>query len=163
VSAALDTLARFEALGIAVFPGYCGRKGTYVKGWSTMPATEAWQRTREDLRRNVSLNLAARTGQAEDGSFYAVFDNDQHYPEASLGLFQEAYGDSLIAVVRTGPHHDGHPGRGLHIWVRVSEPVLNGHSPKGDIFCVNNLGRGHLANLPPSRHPSGITYEWITL
>jgi hypothetical protein len=162
-SAALQSIALFQALGIAIFPGRYGQKGTYIKGWPVMPAAEAWEITRQELRKHGRINLAARTGPATDGNFYMVLDTDNTESIARLPLLREAYGDSIVAIVRTGPLHDGRDGRGLHVWVRVPQPVINAKSTAGEVLCVDRNGKGHLANVPPSRHPSGTPYEWISL
>lgn len=143
-----ETIAAFQALGIAVLPQKLRRKGSYVAGWPIMPVDQSAATSREALRRQGATNLAGRTG---DGK--AVIDLDGKNgldAAATLGrIIAEAFW-ALICVVRTA--------RGYQIWLRVSESVGNGFcsSIGGDVFS-----ECHLAMLPPSVHPSGKPYEWV--
>jgi hypothetical protein len=151
------TLDTFEQLGIAVFPAAPGTKGTKVNGWPAMPASHAIALSRTAARRNGGrVNLAARTGPASDGQVYAALDVDlgrsPYEGGHPLESAREAFGEGLVAAVKTP--------RGIHIWVRTSSAFGNLYGVGGEIFCVNNRGRGHLLNLPPSMHPSGVLYSW---
>lgn len=138
-------IALLQKLGIAVFPSRLGRKGTWVKGWPTMPAKEAAQQL---LKARGEINLAGRTG----GGF-AVIDLDakgERDPDEVLALVRRKAEDTIIAIVRTR--------RGYHIWLRVTTSVGNGYCSAlgGEVFSD-----AHLAMLPPSVHPEGHVYEWV--
>lgn len=153
-SAVTETIDRFEQLGIAVFPGIYGKKGTYIKGWPSMSVPDAIATTRAEARAHAGrINLAARTGPAVDGTCYLVVDIDDadNAVEARRRTL-EVLGEHVACIVRTS--------RGQHFWIRVADPMLTGAGPFGDVLCVNAKGLGHLANLPPSLHPSGRHYEW---
>jgi Bifunctional DNA primase/polymerase, N-terminal len=159
------SLARFQALGLAVLPVPYRRKGCLVKGWPTLPAQESWDLSlREVLRTKGRINLAARTGWSENGYFCAAIDLDRGDTLERLPLITEAYGRAaVIAAVKTGPLHSGSPGRGLHVWLRLPEPIPTSAFESGEVFGIEKQGRGHLCMLPPSRHPTGITYEWTAI
>lgn len=143
------TLQFFEQLGIAVFPGKYGQKGTFVSGWPRMPAHAAIARTRQEVvRRAGRLNLAARTGPTANGTIYAVIDLDNGDPDAALSGLLKRLGDAAIAVARTGPVHDDPESgrRGIHIWVAAAKGVRTGVSSAigGDVLCLDRNGHGHL-------------------
>jgi hypothetical protein len=55
-----------------------------------------------------------------------------------------------IAVSKTG--------RGFGLWFTVERPVGNGLLV---VYGAEIFTDVHLVNLPPSRHPSGVYYEWL--
>jgi hypothetical protein len=146
-AATLATLDAFEGLGIAVFPNGLRKKGTYVKGWPEMTATEALKRTRAEAQARP-INLAGRTG----GGIGAI-DLDAKNgidPDAMLVFLRARIESAIIAIVRTA--------RGYHVWLAVLASVGNGYCSAlgGEVFS-----EPHLVMLPPSVHPSGAPYEWV--
>jgi hypothetical protein len=140
------TIDAFAESGIAVFPSQFGKKGSWVKGWPTMPIAESVEISRTALRRQM-INIAGRTG-----SGFAVLDLDAKTgsPDDIMPVLRDVLEDAMVAVVKTA--------RGFHLWVRVEEEVGNGYCAAigGEIFS-----EPHLAMLPPSQHPDGPMYEWV--
>jgi hypothetical protein len=135
-----------EELGVAVFPQRQGQKGTWVRGWPTVSLADALL---ERLAARGRINLAARAGNG-----IAVLDldgKDGREPDRQLPDVLSKLGDAVIGVVSTA--------RGFHVWLAVRESVGNGYCSAlgGDVFS-----EPHLAMLPPSLHPNGHRYEWVT-
>ncbi len=140
------TIDLFASWGVAVFPGPYGDKGTRTKGWPEFSPQAARTLALEELR-NGPVNIAARTG-----TEFGVIDLDRHSdvnPNDALGRLLKLLPDG-VAVARTG--------KGFHIYFHPSRSVGDGKLPD---YGAELFTAGHLVNLPPSRHPDGVNYEWV--
>ena len=134
------TLQWLELIGAPAFPAQYGKKGTWVKGWTTgTPTKTDYEEWFPSGRR---VNIAARTG-----SHLGVIDLDTKHGA-----------DGIIAMLPPGcPVSKS--WRGYHIFFRPKKVVGNGPLPngvKGEVFTAS-----HLIMLPPSRHPKGVDYTWL--
>jgi hypothetical protein len=142
LSAALD----YAALGLAVFPcGFRSKEPATRRGFydaSTNPAT-----IRRWFGGDVAYNVAVRTGLA---SGVWVLDEDT---AGALAALERKHGP-------LPPTLQSQTSRGRHWWWRASSPVPC--SASRIAAGIDVRGDGGYVLAPPSVHPSGKIYEWIT-
>jgi hypothetical protein len=139
---------QYAQFGLSVIPVFYGEKKPLVS-W------QAYQRTKptdselqewfgNGMRRNIGIVCGHVSGNM------VVLDFDK--PEAYRRFFADTGKvESETPVVRTR--------RGLHVWLRSAEIVRS--------FVISDLsldviGENKFVLAPPSRHPSGITYEFVS-
>jgi hypothetical protein len=179
----LATVELFGSWGIATFPGPYGEKGTRIPTWPDIPAklaghlttlylsgvvpwadeeAERWFNDLNDedqrkarnawKRAGQESNICARTGRTAGGAWYAVIDLDGKCgiePGQALHRLLKALPEG-VPVVKTA--------RGFQLHMLAKRPLGNGDLPDygGELFSDS-----HLVNLPPSRHPAGVDYQWV--
>ena len=146
VSQTIVAVNLFASLGIAVFPGPYGDKGSRVRGWPRIDAATARAITLAESRRR-DINVVLRTG-----SELAAIDIDGKYGvDAAVAL------ECLLAILPEGVAVY-RSLRGFGILFRPKRVFGDGLLPA---YGAELFTAGHLINIPPSRHPSGIDYEWL--
>lgn len=147
LAAALDYARR----GWAVFP--CGRdKRPLIKDWPHM-ATMAPEKIREWWGRWPDASIGCPTG---PGSGFWVLDVDLPEGPASLAELEDLFG----ALPPTMEQRTGGGGRQLFFRWPEDREVRNSAGKLGPGLDVR--GAGGYVILPPSGHPSGRRYAWIT-
>jgi hypothetical protein len=142
LAAALD----YAALGFAVFPCKHGskepatRRGFYEA--STNPAT-----IRRWFGGSHEYNIAVCTGLA---SGCWVLDVDDI---SSLQSLEDQYGPLPTTRKSQG-------SRGLHLWWRATAPIPGSVGRVADGIDVQ--GELKYVVVPPSIHPSGVAYRWLS-
>jgi hypothetical protein len=145
LEAALD----YAALGLCVFP---------CLPWSKEPATKRgfYDATTNPatIRRwfgsAAQYNIGIRTGLA---SGIWVLDVDGPEGEAGLRAAQAAHG-------RLPATRQSQSARGAHLWWRTDTPV---QCSAGRVAAgIDVRGDNGYVLVPPSIHPSGLAYHWVT-
>jgi hypothetical protein len=97
-------------------------------------------------------NWGLRTDQLSDHLFFYVVDLDSR---DLIGDFYEA---------NTLPEHAPviATGRGFHLYCTWTEPVKTMHFVVKDSKKIDIIGNGAYVVAPPSRHPSGKYYQFLT-
>lgn len=143
--------------GWRVFPCLAAKKEPAINSWQKLATTdlrqvEAWWRVRPDS------NIGVACG--EDSDLYVV-DVDQH------GLDGE---QTMTAVIRrlgelpaTVEQRTGSGGRQLFLRYPVGHVCRNtAGSKRGLGPGIDTRGAGGFVVVPPSLHPCGERYRWIT-
>jgi hypothetical protein len=100
-----------------------------------------------------NYNLAVRTGMA---SRIWVLDIDpRHGGDKSLAELERAHG--ALPPTRTVKTGDG-----WHLWWRTDCPVPSSHPKRPIAPGIDAKGDPGYVLVPPSIHPSGRTYEWLS-
>jgi hypothetical protein len=97
-------------------------------------------------------NWGLRTDQINPDLFFYVVDLD------SKDLLSDFWGDNTLPA---------HPpivstGRGFHIYFTWNEPVKTMHFVVADAKKIDLIGNGAYVVAPPSLHPNGRYYQFIT-
>jgi len=144
ISATIDL---FASWGIAVLPGPWAKKGSRIEGWPALSPLEAADIARRELRLKGRINLAVRTA-AELGCIDIDGKDgvDPHTALERLLLILPAG----VAVYRTS--------RGFGVLFKPKRALGDGTLAA---YGAELFTDGHLVNIPPSRHPDGIDYEWV--
>lgn len=185
---ALQVFAEFERwrrLDVATFPGPMRRKGPRIDDWPVMPHADAWVLTQEAAQ-GGPVNLVVRTGVTADGrQCLGAFDLDGKCPcghdrdvhpnddecgeilktedRCSCAEYRGVRADvalerllaqlpTVVAVSRTA--------RGFHVICWLERPLPDRPLPE---FSADFFGGRdpHALQVPPSVHPTGITYQWL--
>jgi hypothetical protein len=97
-------------------------------------------------------NWGLRTDQIGDNLFFYAVDLD------SKELLSDFWGDNTLPkhpmIVSTG--------RGFHIYFTWFEPVKTMHFIVKDSEKIDIIGNGAYVCAPPSRHPNGKYYQFLT-
>jgi hypothetical protein len=130
----------YRSKGLTVLKVARGTKRCRIDDWNELPPEELEKMiTEED---NIGIRL--------DG--LSVLDFER--PELVEALFTE--GVNVLSrytwVVKTG--------RGFHIYMRGLPSGKK--NVKADGLVEFKSGGGHYVTAPPSLHPSGVRYEWVT-
>ncbi len=123
------------------------------KMYQEAPPTEA--EVRGWFRQVSEMNLAAVCGQVSGGLVVIDFDIDAARNWARWRERTRLLSD-LLPVVETG--------KGVHVYLRYRERVSSIQLAKnaGGGILIESRGEGSLCLLPPSVHPNGRTYCWLS-
>lgn len=145
-SQATSTVELFASFGIAVFPGPYGEKGSRAKDWPRIDFRTAREMTLAELGRH-DANLVLRTG-PELGAI-DIDGKGGVNPSAALERLLGILPDGVAAY---------RASRGFGVLLKPKRVLGDGLLPA---YGAELFTAGHLVNIPPSRHPSGIDYEWV--
>ncbi len=127
-----------------------------VPSWKMYQATPP---TEEEVRgwfcQVKSMNLAVVCGQVSGGLLVIDFDLDAEKNWVRWRELTRPLSD-LLPVVETG--------KGRHVYLRCRERVTSlqlARNASGGIL-IESRGEGSLCLLPPSVHPNGRTYRWLS-
>lgn len=163
----LRTALKYHAKGLAVVPIGNGSKSPIVKEWETKRLTEADLTFWFSNGHNPS-GLGIITGQLSGN--LAILDFDGLNWNTAFGVFCDFWEDLCCApIVETGS------GK-RHLWVKIPDlpPTFTNRKFKHEIIGYDDKGkpiyaqivelRGNESNnlAPPSLHPSGGKYRWLT-
>ena len=166
-----DKALRLASQGFSVVPTKADKLpiGTWKQNQNAIddPTTLACR----FANRNAT-GLAAICGKVSGGLLCFDFDLDKKHEALSpfdlehefVGPWLEAVGDvidpHLIPKQRTG-------GGGFQFFVRCPNPPVNeklaavpANNRQGRHVVIETRGEGGYAIIPPSKHPSGTTYQW---
>jgi hypothetical protein len=147
VSALRDAAFAYAAAGLPILPCESGGKaphrmlegpplclgGVYHATTNAERVAHWWD---EDPSANVGVDVLA-------------LDLDDW---SALGLLTREQRRDLLRGAWVGT------ARGVHVWFRAPEPVKGGRVVSG----LSLQGAGTYVLAPPSVHPSGIAYEWLS-
>lgn len=145
-SEAASTVELFASFGVAVLAGPYGEKGPRAKDWPRIDAQTAREMTLDELRRH-DVNIVLRTG--PELAAIDIDGNDGVDPRDALDSLLRILPDG-VAVYRSR--------RGFGILSKPKRVVGDGMLRAYGAELFTN---GHPVNIPPSRHPSGVEYEWV--
>jgi putative DNA primase/helicase len=142
----LESAYKYLDLGFSIIPVGLGDKKPIEK-WDQFQHRRP---TREEVCSWFSCqarNIGIVCGKASNGLVILDFDD--------LESYRRFYPDSArlereTIVVRTG--------RGVHVWFRSKTSVRSFNIPE---LNLNVIAEGKFAVAPPSRHPTGATYEFV--
>lgn len=144
----------YAELGWRVFPCIPRQKEPAIKRWQVLATTdpkqiEAWWTTRAE--NNIGLACGADSG-------VFVVDIDQHAEdgEATLAKAQKRIG----RLPDTAEQRTGGGGRQLFFAYPDGREMRNSAGKIGP--GVDTRGNGGFVVVPPSLHPSGKRYEWLS-
>ena len=101
------------------------------------------------------FNIAVLSGSRSDNLVVIDCDTQEVYDKLFVSSVEKE-----TMVVRTGRRPDG--TRGYHVYFKTSYPVKTTHyAQKG--LKLDIPGERGIVVLPPSRHPSGVNYEFATI
>jgi hypothetical protein len=153
-----EFLKAYLELGFSFFPVEWGQKAPPLLEWkefqSRKPSreeVEAW------LSKYAVFNVAVACGRVSN-LFVVDFDSEEAYESWKRSLPPDLLDlvRSACWIVKTG--------KGYHVYVRPEDPEL---VPKTRIRCREGIdikGEGSYVIAPPSKHPSGASYEgWNSL
>jgi hypothetical protein len=108
--------------------------------------------TKSNISAFKKKNWGLRTDQIGDHLFFYAVDLD------SKELLSDFWGDNTL------PEHPliVSTGRGFHIYFTWSEPVKTMHFIVKDSKKIDIIGNGAYVVAPPSLHPNGIYYKFLT-
>ena len=108
--------------------------------------------TKSNLSAYKKYNVGLRTDQISDNLFFYVVDLD------SKDLLADFWGDNTL------PKHTPivSTGRGFHIYFTWNEPVKTMHFIVKDDKKIDIIGNGAYVVAPPSLHPNGKYYQFLT-
>ena len=144
----LKSALDYAAAGLAVFPLAYRSKVPLARSRGLHDATTNPATLRRWFGRGESYNIAIRTGAASGGVW--VLDVDEG---ASLRALEAEHG--ALPSTRTSQS-----SRGFHLWFRSSAPIQCSDSRVAPGLDVKGDGGSIIA--PPSVHPDGTTYRWVT-
>ena len=128
-----------------------------VKPGSKEPAVR-WRKAEPAIRDEIlrwtaqGYNLAVVCGSPSDGLVVVDCDMEEVYEN----LFDKSIENETL-VVKTGLRADG--TRGRHVFFKVASKVTTQHcAQKG--LKLDLQSDGAIIVLPPSKHPSGVNYEF---
>ena len=148
-----EFLEAYLELGFSFFPVEWGQKAPPLVKWEEFQArrptreeVEAW------LSKHAVFNVAVACGRVSQ-LFVVDFDSEEAYEAWKRGLPRDLLDLVRAAcwIVKTG--------KGYHVYVRPEDPEL---IPRTKIRCregVDIKGEGSYVIAPPSKHPSGASYE----
>jgi Bifunctional DNA primase/polymerase, N-terminal len=183
--AQLREVDRWARLGVAVVPGIFGRKGPWPDDWPRLSHEDTWRLARSAIQRGP-VNLAVRLGETGDGHYLGHLDLDGKCPCGSDLADHESGGRCLSDKCRSknacacSEYHGVAPdlararllsrlpagvvdvktGRGYRLLFLVPAPLIESVLPEFGAEVSANSGR--LSIVPPSRHPSGDDYVYLT-
>jgi hypothetical protein len=116
----------------------------YQSGRPTRKQVEEW------FPQGVKKNITIVLGKPSNGLTVLDFDDGEFY--------EKCVGDATCKtwIAKTGSL--GH----RHIYVRSKKPVRNRRVFYNGRLVLEVLAEGHVVVAPPSLHPNGIHYEWLT-
>jgi hypothetical protein len=108
--------------------------------------------TKSNMSAFKKNNWGIKTDQISDNLFFYVVDLD------SKDLLSDFWGDNTLPA---------HPpivstGRGFHIYLTWTEPVKTMHFVVKDNKKIDLIGNGAYVCAPPSLHPNGKYYQFLT-
>lgn len=183
--AALEEIERWRRLGVAVVHGGYGRKGPWPNDWPRLTHHDTWDAATRAATQG-SCNLAVRLGESIDGRLLAHIDLDGKCPCGgdhadhdhgsgacrsqkclAKGCGCAAYAgvppdDGLAALLALLPADVAviETGRGYRILFWNAGPIAESVLPEYGAEVAAHAGR--LSIIPPSRHPSGREYAYVT-
>ena len=150
-----EAAAKYFELGLAPIPND-RNKHPQIKGWST-----GWPRTREQAlapwKRNPNYNVGIVTGKAS-GNIVAI-DLDMHSAEHNGVEWAEAWQAEHGRLPKTWEQRTGSGGRQL--FYRVDHEMATFANVNLGIDLRADGGNGQ-SIVPPSIHPCGAPYRWLT-
>ena len=168
----IKLIKHYDYLGWKVIPLRKGQKTPFWKNWSD---PEKWksgeysnEKTIEALKKDPNLNVGVLTGKLSN---IIAIDVDQpklarYDPKPAIEMGALAHSTSKGARLifhSSNPEVLNFSRKVTKKREDVDENLLVGNvEDKQEITIVEVLGTGRQFVLPPSIHPSGAQYEWIT-
>ncbi len=155
----LRAALRYAELGFRVFPLKPRSKEPLVKDWPNQATTDR-KTIQEWWSKYPNANIAILTGYYEHG-YFCVLDFD---PRNGGTWFDEVGEDKLPptrVVITGGGYYDRETGvwyHGRHYYYRTERPIPSKKLKDG----VDLKGVGGYVVAPPSIHPNGNEYKWLT-
>jgi hypothetical protein len=153
-----EFLEAYMELGFSFFPVEWGQKAPPLLEWKEFQSRKPSREEVEAWLSNYAIfNVAVVCGRVSN-LFVVDFDSEEAYEAWKRSLPRDLLDlvRSACWIVKTG--------KGYHVYVRPEDPEL---VPKTRIRCregVDIRGEGSYVIAPPSKHPSGASYEgWNSL
>lgn len=151
-STTLDQVLELASMGLRVHPLLPKNKVPVVKQWQ-QKATTVERTIRVWAVTNKGCNWGVATGE-ESGVFVVDVDSKKGGLKAWKRLVQK---NSLPKTVtcRTG-------SGGLHVYFKYSKGMDIRNSVSSIAAGIDVRGNGGQVVVPPSTHPNGVNYEWVS-
>jgi hypothetical protein len=150
-----DYVTLYSNLAYSVIPIVPGTKKPQLKSWEEYqyrrpsPAElESWFNVRDQMEPNI----AVVAGSVSENLLVIDFDDKESYAR----FFAEPFYTTTQIQERTIVVQTA---RGVHVHLRSDEAVASFNIPE---LHVNVQAEGRYALLPPSRHPSGAVYAFLS-
>ena len=145
---ALAFARRYVDLGLSVIPVIYREKKPALNWKPYQDRRPTQGELREWFHNGQAQNVAVVCGQVSGNLVVVDFDS----PEAYSRFFEgNAELERETPVVRTA--------RGFHVWLRTAEPIRSFVIPD---LSVDVIAEGKFVLVPPSIHPSGHHYEFVS-
>lgn len=143
----LQWAKQYARYGLSVIPVFYGEKKPLVswQAYQRRKATES--ELHEWFGNSLPRNIGIVCGHVSGNIVVLDFDKPEAY-QRFFGVTAKL--ESETPVVRTC--------RGLHVWLRTTNTV---RSYVLSDLSLDVIGESKFVLAPPSRHPSGITYEFV--
>lgn len=150
-----DWAQSYAALGLRVFPIAPGKKSPpMVTDWPQKATTEAAQVERW-WKGTPDANIAVATG---SGSGIVDIETDAKGAVSGEETLAEYAAANLFEIPKTWSFRSG--SGGIHRLFRNDSPNIGNRA--GVLPAVDVRGAGGYAIFPPSLHPNGERYEWLS-
>jgi hypothetical protein len=136
----------YEKLGFSVIPIIPNTKRPAVE-WKPYQNRRATQDELKEWFNKGQAHIGLVCGAISGNLTILDFDD----PQSASKTFNMIQIQEATPVVKTA--------RGLHIWFLSDQPIRSFNIPE---LKLNVLGEGHFAMAPPSKHPGGVRYEFLS-
>lgn len=149
-SAILQAAEQYHTLGLNIIPMRYGTKLPSIS-WSRFQAKRCTQAEIQSWFSNKLQNIALVLGDTslgiasrdfDDASAYERFKQEQPALAAKCPTIRTARGYQVLFIPKDGS---------------VLSQTIHSEDGSGEL----RVGKGSLIILPPSKHPSGVMYEWV--
>jgi len=145
---ALGFARRYVDLGLSVIPVIYREKKPALNWKPYQDRRPTQGELREWFRNGQAQNVAVVCGQVSGNLVVIDFDS----PEAYSRFFEgNAELERETPIVRTA--------RGFHVWLRTAEPIRSFVIPD---LSVDVIAEAKFVLVPPSIHPSGHPYQFVS-
>jgi len=149
----LDYAKYYHALGLAIIPAVRGDKKPAVKWEDYQKKPPEWPQIEEWFKEDGKFNIGCLCGEVSGvlGTRLVVLDFDDN---GAYEAFFKKHVDleKTTMVIKTS--------RGRHVYLRTKENIKSTKFPKAKLDVRSD---GNFVVLPPSLHPSGARYEFVSL